>query len=143
MSFRERIARFMQGRLGADDLFWFLFFSSIGCSLLSFFFRWSYVLYSIIYGLSVVLLILSIVRMLSRNITKRRIENQRYLRLREKVRAFWRLQINRIRECKTNVYRRCKGCKATLRLPRKRGRHGVKCPCCQNRFRVYIWFGKK
>ena len=140
---RERIARFMQGRHGVDDLYYFFFFSSIFFTVISFFFRRFPVVYSVLYGLSGALLVMSICRALSRNIGKRRIENQRFLRLGDKMRGGYRLFCNRIRERKTHVYRRCKKCKAVLRLPRRKGRHSVKCPCCQDRFRVFIWFGKK
>lgn len=141
MRLRERWIRFMQGRYGADELYYCLFLSSIVFSVVSLFFgRFPYI-YAVLYFASGGLLFWTLFRFFSRNITKRRIENQKYLRFRERWRSRFRLLKNSFREGKTHVFRRCKKCKATLRLPRKRGRHTVKCPCCQERFRVNILFG--
>lgn len=141
MRLRERWLRFMQGRYGADELYYCLFLFSIGFSVLSLFFgRFPYI-YAVLYFASGGLLFWALFRFFSRNITKRRIENQKYLRFRERLRSRFRLLKNSFREGKTHVFRRCKQCKATLRLPRKRGRHTVKCPCCQQRFHVTILFG--
>lgn len=68
-------------------------------------------------------------RMFSKNIQKRRKENERFL-------GFFKLQKNKIRDRKTHVYRKCPSCKATLRLPKAKGKHTVVCPRCKNRFSV-------
>ena len=148
MNFKNRLARFLYGRYGTDNLYNALFLTQIIVLFLgavlnllghvsATFAIISYILYSI----SLVLFGFTLFRFFSRNITKRRIENQKYLRFRERWHSRFRLLKNRFREGKTHVFRRCKQCKATLRLPRKRGRHAVKCPCCQQRFHVTILFG--
>ena len=68
-------------------------------------------------------------RTMSRNIPKRRSENERFLN-------FWRLRKNKRRDRKTHVYRKCPKCKAVLRLPKARGKHTVSCPRCRERFEV-------
>ena len=79
--------------------------------------------------LSLTLIVVIFFRMFSRNIAKRRRENERFC-------GFFKLIRNRYRDRKTHVYRKCKKCKAVLRLPKAKGKHSVVCPRCQNRFRV-------
>ena len=132
----QKIREFMYGRYGTDKLSLALIIAGFVCYTLYVFsrFRLLYLISLIFYGIA-------LFRTLSKNINARRIENQKYLRFRERWHSRFRLLKNRFREGKTHVFRRCKQCKATLRLPRKRGRHTVKCPCCQQRFRVTILFG--
>lgn len=68
-------------------------------------------------------------RMFSRNIAKRRRENEKFC-------GFFKLWRNRIRDRKTHVYRKCPKCGAVLRLPRAKGKHNVVCPRCRERFGV-------
>ena len=68
-------------------------------------------------------------RTLSRNIPARRRENEKFC-------GFFKLQRNKFRDRKTHVYRKCKKCKAVLRLPKAKGKHTVVCPRCKNRFDV-------
>lgn len=143
MRLRERLARFMQGRYGADELYYCLFFSSIALTVVSFFVRRLPALYMILYVLSSLLLAYAVLRLFSRNISRRRLENQKFLRFSDKCRSGWRLLKNRFTERKHHVFRRCKRCKAVLRLPKRRGRHWVNCPCCRHRFHVRVLFGKK
>lgn len=68
-------------------------------------------------------------RTMSRNIAKRRAENEKFC-------GFFRLIRNKFRDRKTHVYRKCPHCKAVLRLPKAKGKHSVVCPRCKNRFSV-------
>ena len=68
-------------------------------------------------------------RIFSRNIYKRRRENERFC-------GFFKLRKNKWRDRKTHVYRKCPKCKAILRLPKAKGKHNVVCPRCKNRFEV-------
>ena len=70
-----------------------------------------------------------IFRILSRNIQKRRRENEIFC-------GFFILRKNKWRDRKTHVYRKCPKCKAILRLPKAKGKHYVVCPRCKNRFEV-------
>lgn len=70
-----------------------------------------------------------IFRTMSRNIAKRRAENQKFT-------GFFKLRKNKWRDRKTHVYRKCPSCKAVLRLPKAKGKHNVVCPKCRNRFEV-------
>ena len=79
--------------------------------------------------LTTFLIILIFFRMFSRNIAKRRRENERFC-------GFFKLIRNRFRDRKTHVYRKCPKCKAVLRLPKAKGKHTVVCPRCRERFQV-------
>lgn len=68
-------------------------------------------------------------RMFSKNIVKRRRENEKFC-------GFFKLRRNKFRDRKTHVYRKCPKCKAVLRLPKAKGKHTVVCPRCKNRFEV-------
>ena len=68
-------------------------------------------------------------RMFSKNVARRRRENEKFC-------GFFKLWKNRIRDRKTHVYRKCPKCGAVLRLPRAKGKHNVVCPRCRERFEV-------
>jgi hypothetical protein len=87
---------------------------------------WIYIAHLI---LSTAIVVWSLFRSFSRNIAKRRAENQRFCN-------FWKLRRNKWRDRKTHVYRKCPKCHAVLRLPKARGKHTVSCPKCHNRFSV-------
>ncbi len=78
---------------------------------------------------STALAIIVFYRMFSRNVSKRRKENERFC-------GFFRLRKNRFKDRKTHVYRKCPECKAVLRLPKAKGKHTVVCPRCKKRFSV-------
>ena len=82
------------------------------------------------YVLSMALVVIICYRMFSKNIAKRRRENEKFCN-------FFNLQKNKWRDRKTHVYRKCPSCKAVLRLPRAKGKHSVVCPRCKNRFTTH------
>ena len=145
MRFRERLYRFMQGRQGLDLLSHRLLWAGVIFACLSILFRlfgsvWLNLSFSLV---SYIFYFVALYRILSRNTYRRRAELMRYLAFKEKLAKFWRLQKSKFKSRKTHVFRRCPQCKSALRLPRKRGKHGVRCPGCQHRFSVFILFGKK
>ena len=134
--FRERVWRFMQGRNGVDALYNFLIIVCFVLIIVSFFLTGIPKL--TVNAFYLALISWAFYRYLSKNLYKRRKENADFIRLAKKIAAFFRLQRDRVRDCKTHVYRRCPNCKNVLRLPQKAGKHKVCCPCCSNRFEVYI-----
>ena len=78
---------------------------------------------------SITLIYIIFFRMMSRNIQKRRRENEKFC-------GFFKLRRNKFRDRKTHVYKKCPHCKAVLRLPKAKGKHTVICPRCKNRFSV-------
>ena len=81
------------------------------------------------YLVTAALIVIIFYRMFSRNIVKRRRENERFC-------GFFRLWRSKFRDRKTHVFRKCPKCHAVLRLPRAKGKHTVVCPRCKNRFEV-------
>ncbi len=133
---REKIWKFMQGRNGFDELCFFTLFLTLIAGIIVMFLN-------DIPGIIVNLIIISLhswwlFRYLSKNLYKRRKENADFMRLVKGFKGFFRLQRDRMRDRKTHVYRKCKNCKAVLRLPKKPGEHTVCCPQCSHRFKVYI-----
>lgn len=132
-SFRERLYYFFSGRNGSDALGMTALILALALDIVNSF------IYSIWLAIpSLLLLCYSIFRMFSRNVYKRRVENQRFCRFFRPVKNFFVLRKNKRRDKKTHVYKKCPQCKKVLRLPRVSGKHTVKCPCCQNRFEMKI-----
>ena len=136
--FKQKLQRFFWGRYGGDTLnnvllgvyIFFILAYYITSMLLPIEATGTRALLSLLYYLLTVLLIVVIFfRMFSRNIVKRRRENERFC-------GFFRLWKNKFRDRKTHVYRKCPKCHAVLRLPQAKGKHTVVCPRCKNRFEV-------
>jgi hypothetical protein len=126
------IYRFMYGRYGGDTLnkvlIWVYAIWIILCSVIALF--TDSIWFSLFYWVSTLGMVIWIFsRMFSRNIAARRRENERFC-------GFFKLRKNKIRDRKTHVYRKCKHCKAVLRLPKAKGKHFVVCPRCKARFEV-------
>ena len=128
----------MYGRNGSDTLGKFL----LGCyvavvliySIVSLFIpttatKVSGILTLVYVLLTGTLVVLIFHRIFSRNVLKRRQENQKFC-------GFFKLLRNRFRDRKTHVYRKCPKCHAVLRLPKAKGKHAVICPRCRERFQV-------
>ena len=132
-TFRERIARFMMGRNGIDAFYHFLMVVCFVLIIVN-----AFVNSLILSTLETAVLIYAIFRAMSRNIYKRQRENETFLRIIKKPKAFFELQKCKSRDRKTHVYKKCPSCKNNLRLPRDKGKHTVLCPCCKTRFDVKI-----
>lgn len=137
MKFKERIYRFMYGRYGADSLSRFMLVLYIINSFLGIIIQ-NKVVDIIIWLFSFILLILMFFRMFSKNIYKRQYENGKYIRIKNKILEYFRYVSNKWKFRKTHVYRKCPSCKSRLKLPKKNGKHEVKCPKCSNNFSVKI-----
>ena len=133
MRFRERLERFMSGRYGNDQLNNLLLIAVLVIIFVNIFFN-SYIVtlaYLALWGWSVF-------RSMSRNIYKRRKENEIFLKVWGPISGKFKLMKNKHRDRKTHVYKKCPQCKSILRLPKRKGKHTVKCPICDERFDVVI-----
>ena len=84
---REKLQRFMYGRYGVDDLNQFLMYATIVLLLLGILVR------SSIYNFLVLLLIIFYYyRMMSKNHSKRYEENQKFIKLRDKITRPFRIR---------------------------------------------------
>ena len=132
---RERLARFMAGRNGTDQLNMFLMVVDVLLLLLATFFPKS--IGGICYPLAIALLVYTYFRMLSRNVYKRREENGKFLRWRYKLEAALRLRKERWVQRREYKFFSCPSCHASLRVPRGRGKLKIVCRKCGTSF-----FGK-
>ncbi len=132
---KYNIARFMYGRYGVDSLYKGLLFLYLAFVILNMVFE-SFV-FRILMSITLVYLIF---RMLSKNHSARAKENQIYLKMTSPIKRFFKINTLRIKDIKTRRYRICPHCKASVRLPIKKGRHNVNCPKCSRSFTVNIKF---
>lgn len=146
--FKEKLYRFAYGRNGVDELYYF------GLILMIVFMVADFVLQIVlpegtvktVVGLclsaaSMITFIWSIFRVMSRNLFKRRRENANYIKMRRAVKRFFTGNTSSRtksynRDDMTYIFRDCTKCASTLRLPRKAGKHKVKCPRCSHSFYV-------
>ena len=141
---KEKFFRFMSGRYGmygVDHLSWTLLFAYIAVSFVSGFIPNVWVRLALrLLGLSFVAYM--VFRLLSRNLYSRRKENAAFKKGFDKIKAFFKLQRDRIRNIKKYRYRKCPHCKAVLQLPlpKKKGKNSVVCPKCRERFSVFSLF---
>ncbi len=125
---RNWLRRVMMGRYGQDQLNVFLLIVAILLSLLSSLFR-----FGVLSLISYALLIICILRMLSRNINARRKENDRFIRLWWPVRTRILNFFRRLKDVRKFKYFQCSGCHCTLRVPRGKGKIQITCPKCGER----------
>ena len=125
---RERTAAFMIGRYGNDPLNNAILIASLVLLLLSSFVG------GLFFPFALVLLVLSYVRMFSRNIYKRRDENEKYLRFRAKVVSQFNMLKERWKQRKEYKFFTCPSCHTNLRVPRGRGKIKIVCRKCGHSF---------
>ena len=126
---RNFLQRFFAGRYGNDALNRFLMIVALLLILLSYIFDSS--IFSL---LAWVFLLLGFVRMLSRNIARRQVENMRYWELRNWFLHWVAPYRSRWRDRKTHRYFRCPRCNTMMRVPRQQGKIRITCRRCGHQF---------
>ena len=121
---RNAIQRFMYGRYGNDQLNTFLLVLYLVL----------YLIFAVtdlapLYYLSLVVIVWSLFRILSRNYTKRRAENAKFMQLVGPVVRWWRMK-RTIYKDKDHTYFKCPSCSQQLRVPRGKGKITVTCRSC-------------
>ena len=139
MKYIEKIQKFMYGRYGPDDLYYFLFKLYFVLLIINIFVKSSILGY-------IELLIVFVVfyRFFSRKIYKRSDENRLFLKYKKKVIKPFRGIAKRINNIiknisdKSYIYKKCRKCGTVLRLPlpSNYGIKKVKCPNCKRKFKV-------
>ena len=129
---KEKLARFMAGRNGIDQLNLFLLGLDLALLLIASFFRGSagWLAYLPVFAL----LGYSYFRMLSRNLVRRREENGKYLRARYKVLADLKIRKEKWVQRKDYKFFTCPSCKAVMRVPKGRGKIRIVCRKCGSSF---------
>ena len=126
---RNFLRKFMIGRYGPDHLNIAMIIFSLALSLTHTVTGFSPVLY-----VSYVIIALAFFRMLSRNITRRRRENDKFIRYWWPIRTKFVRFFSRFRDGKAYKYFKCPSCSNTLRVPRGKGKLQITCPKCGERF---------
>ena len=134
MSFWNRlkmsIAHFMNGRYGADQLCLVSMWTAVILTLLG-----SLSGLGILSTLSTVLFVWTLFRMLSRNVVKRRMENDKFNAWYAPLSARVRQYVTRLKNSRKYKYFRCPQCKSLLKLPRKVGQVTMTCGKCGHEFK--------
>ena len=105
--FKSRMYSFFGGRYGTDALYYFLFAIALLLLVINVFVG-SFVASLILYGVAASLLVWGAFRSFSRNINRRRRENEVFTGLFRKVFSPFVLAKNKFRDRKTHKYIRCK-----------------------------------
>ena len=129
---KDRIARFMIGRNGNDQLNLFLLVSSVVLLVAGSFAGG--IIRSIFRLAALALLAFTYYRMLSKDVYKRREENGKYLQIRYRVFAKLKALKERWVQRKDYKFFQCPSCRAVLRVPRGRGKMKIVCRKCGNTF---------
>ena len=148
-NFQEKLYKFMYGRYGTDRLNRVLSIVSLVLLGISLPVSWIWgrtlpgtIVSLTLYAASIGLCVWATARTLSRKIYKRQAENAKWVAFEYKLRCLFRRH-NGNKDTDTHVFRDCPGCKATLRLPREKGKHTVRCPRCASKFTVRVKAAKK
>lgn len=128
-NFKYKLYQFMSGRYGSDNLSMFLLLFSVVLVVLNIFLFQSNIVSTLIW----VILIYNVFRTYSRNIYKRRKENDMYLHATSPIRKRISV-IKKQSKDKQHKYFICPSCKQLVRVPRGRGKITITCPSCKHGF---------
>ena len=129
---KEKLARFMIGRNGNDQLNRFLLGLALTLLVIAAIFKNNFG--SITHTIVIALLAYAYFRMLSRNVNKRREENGKFIRARYQFSAAMRLRKEQWVQRKDYKFFTCPSCKTILRVPRGHGKIKIVCRKCGNSF---------
>jgi predicted RNA-binding Zn-ribbon protein involved in translation (DUF1610 family) len=119
----------MIGRYGPDQLGIAAIVVSLVASLLA-----GITGFAVFRYVSYALLVIALWRMLSKNMHRRRAENDRFIRiwwpLRTKIKRFF----TGFKDRKSHRFFKCPSCKNVLRVPKGKGKLQITCPKCGERF---------
>lgn len=126
---REKFARFMMGRNGVDELARFESIFVWVLLLVSIFSRmWIFDL------LAMALIVHMYFRILSRNVSKRYEENQKYVNFRYNAVVKWDKKKKRIAQRRNYRFYKCPMCRQEVRVPKGHGKIQITCPKCRETF---------
>lgn len=127
----NKFKKFMEGRYGADELNLFLITLALIFKILA-----SVKGIRFLDSICLFMLVISIFRAYSKNIYKRKIENNSFLGLVKVPRKKYNNLVTRIKNRKVYKYMKCENCHQTLRVPRGKGKIMVTCPKCKHKMEV-------
>ena len=128
---RKWLAKLMVGRYGVDQLTNFLLIVSMVILLVATLLVRNSAVHSVLFTLAVALLVIGYYRIFSRKTSKRYEENQKYLRLRNRLTGRLRALRDRLRQSRTHRFFKCPECGVTVRVPKGKGKIKITCPKCR------------
>lgn len=117
---------FMAGRYGYDELSRAMSIIALICLLVAMFTGWP-----LLSTVALILWVWALIRSYSKNISKRQLERQSYLRLTGRIKGWFGTKKRAWSERKTHCYFKCPNCKKTLRVPKGKGKIKITCPECK------------
>ena len=126
---KYKIAAWMQGRYGSDELNYALFGAYLVLWIISLITK-----KQIFYYIGLIGLIYGIYRSLSRDHMKRSNERLAFLRFWDKLKRYPAQLKMRWEQRKTHKFYRCKQCGVTIRVPKGKGQIEITCPKCGTKF---------
>lgn len=126
---KDKFRRFMVGRYGTDELNRFILAAVFVTVVLNLFFRSGLLIW-----IELVCLILTYLRMFSKNTGARFKENQKYLNLRFRTEEKLKRLKPRLEEARRYKIFKCPDCGQKLRIPRGHGKISIHCRKCGRDF---------
>ena len=126
---REKIARFMVGRNGVDDLARFESWFVLVVLILSIFTR-----SGLLDLIAIAFIVHMYFRVFSRNVSKRYEENQKFLNFRYDWTVKWNRKKKHFEQRKMYKFYKCPMCRQEVRVPRGHGKICITCPKCSEEF---------
>lgn len=117
---------FMAGRYGYDELSRAMSIIALICLLVAMFTGWP-----LLSTVALILWVWALIRSYSKNISKRQLERQSYLRFTGRIKGWFGTKKRAWSEHKTHCYFKCPNCKKTLRVPKGKGKIKITCPECK------------
>lgn len=129
---KQKFAKFMYGRYGMDELSKFISYVALALLIVSMLLGQSEK--SVIFIISLALLILSYFRIFSKNFEKRRAENMKFLNFKRPISERSKLRREMWSQRKEFKFFKCPSCKAVLRVPTGKGKVRIVCKKCGTAF---------
>lgn len=126
---REKLARFMVGRNGVDDLARFESWFVLVVLILSIFTR-----SGLLDLIAIAFIAHMYFRVFSRNVSKRYEENQKFLNFRYDWTVKWNRKKKHFEQRKMYKFYKCPMCRQEVRVPRGHGKICITCPKCREEF---------
>lgn len=125
----EKLKKFMAGRYGGDQLSTLLILLSLILTIIG-----QITKMSLLWFISYIPLGISIFRIFSKDINKRRMENYKFSIFMSPVYSKFKKIQRQVQDRKTHKFFKCPNCKTNLRLPKSKGKIRITCPKCKTKF---------
>jgi len=126
---KQKFLRFMQTRAGGDQLGIALLVLGMVISFAASIFNLKW-----LSPIGLIPMIITIIRMFSSNVVKRRSENYKFMMWWGKVTSWFKKKHAHIKGMKQYRYFKCPKCGQGVRIPRGKGKVNITCPKCAEKF---------